>query len=199
MKKVFKLALIIFLIFLFLFIIIWGVLSYIDAKQDNKSYRAWIIHFLGLSHVSFLKDLTSPKIKTLPKWEPTSLYWYPIDQKTLKPDKGYRCALIGKLITDPQIMPLFRGWKVETKDKQILRLTSLNNSLFYILQSKYNDMKETWESNSIFTRYYSFNLGDIVLVEWNCPVKDPQQMLNEKNQIKEEYLKIKPFAVSKSK
>lgn len=199
MKKILRAALIILFFLFILLLIFFGYLTYLDSKQDNKSYRAGVIYSLGLSKISFLRESVSPKLKTLPSWEMTHLYWYPLDQETLKPDKGYICAIIGKLKTQVKLSTLARYWEVETKDKQVIRLNSPNNALFYLRLPEYNEINEQWEEKLKLTKFNLFENGDIILVEWRCPVKDPNEILDKNKKIKQEYLKVKPLTISKRK
>jgi len=180
---------------LFLLIIIPVGLTIVDLSNPEKSYRLALLSRLGLRS-KMITETFSPKVLSLPSWEPSDFYWYPKDQETLNTKAGFRCAVIGDLIERSS-----GQWKIRSKSGQVYEVnTNDYTNIFFLVRNPFYDEKaDQWAEGNRIARMEDFVEGDVVLVEWDCPTGNPREMLTNGGPLmKEEFLMIKdPLSVSK--
>ncbi len=168
-----------------------------DLLYPQKSLRLGLITILGINikDEKFLKDI-SPKTTELDKFDLTGLYWYLKDQKTLDNSKGYSCAFIGEIKSKQD-----KGMNVVINNNQefTLQIDNITGSIEYYLRVPNfdEDTGEWLESFRVADSSY-FNNGDKVLVTWDCPSDNPEDMLEGNSKmVKQEYLIVEPLSLSK--
>ena len=188
-----KLVIIIFLLF-FAFVII---LNSIDLFYPQKSFRLGLITKLGINikDGKLLKAL-SPKTTELNAFDTTGLYFYLKDQKTFEQSRGYACSFIGQIEDkqDKQITVM-----ADNNQKFILVIDTFSGLIKYYLRVPFYDEKTgEWQEYIRIAELSDFNNGDKVLVTWDCPTENPEDMFeSDSKMVKEEYLNVKPLSLSK--
>ena len=166
-------------------IIIFVGLTIVDSLNPERSYRLLLLNRLGLTSRA-ITETFSPKVISLPPWEASDFYWHPRDQETLNTEAGPRCAVIGELVeSSPE-------WKVKSKQGQIYEV-SMNDYLnipFLVRNPFFDEETDQWAEGNRIARMADFEQGNVVLVEWDCPIENPEKMV-EGNEVKEEFLVVK--------
>jgi len=194
-KKSGKIILIIFVILL-IPLILFFALTLVDLNNPGKSYRLGLLWRLGLVRVgSPITNLVTPPQNSF-SWEPTDIYWYPRDQVTLSGKEGYLCNLIGTIIEKNDT-----DWKVKAKNGQEFTLNIAGGDIVYnYFIPQYDEQSKKWnipvESDPNVEG--TIESGTLVLVKWACPVANPQDMVNnlQEMSVKSDYLQISPISIS---
>lgn len=179
-------------------VVSFASLTVVDLLNPERSYRLALLNRLGLRN-KLVTETFSPKVLSLPVWEPSDFYWYPKDQETLNTKTGFRCAVIGELIE--RSLP---EWKVRSKQDQFYKvsMSDYSNISFLVRNPYFDEEADQWAEGNRIARMADFGQGDVVLVEWDCPVSNPKEMLtNGGPLVEDKFLAIKnpPFVSKRMK
>lgn len=165
-----------------------------DLLYKEKAYLNPFFSRLGLTKINFVREVFSPKLHSLPVWGESDFYWYSKDQRGLDGSKGFNCAVAGKLLD----LPRFGFWQVKAKSGQIFSADTRAPEINYIVRHPYFDEEVgQWMEFPRVAGMNDFEQGDIVLIEWNCPIDSPRFMVEQNNLVKEEFLKVNPDVISR--
>jgi len=173
--------------------LVFLVLTAVDFFSPGFGLRQRLWRGAGLPVNKTAVEVMTPKITDPDFWQPEKMYWYFKDQEKLDPKQGYVCAVEGELLRE-----LGFFWKVQVKNGQELTFSFENSQPeFFIRKPVYDEIEDEWNETRRKTSIEAFAQGDYVRVKWDCPVADPEAMLDEKGYLMSEYQIITPREVSK--
>ncbi|NMB56430.1 hypothetical protein GYA19_00655 [Candidatus Beckwithbacteria bacterium] len=189
--NIIKFLLLIFFSLILFLGIVFIILSVFDILSPYN-YRFSILSRIGILKNSKIKEAVAPKEKNLLEWTLSDLEFYAINQETLSPKDGFICQIKGQIITKeiPQ-------WTIKSANNQELSLIFQGLQPDFVFSKPYYDSQnQEWQREYSLAKDTDFDIGNIILIEWKCPVNDPRTMIIN-NFLKDEYLEIKPFRISR--